>query len=111
MFGNNAAFNQDIGGWDTANVTDMEMMFRHSSVNTGTAFNQDISGWNTDKVTKMDAMFQNAVNFDQDLSGWEPGCATGSRIQSKPSNFDAGSGFATNTSKFPTWGTGACTPN
>ena len=43
-------FNQDIGGWDVSNVTDMRGMFSGAS-----SFNQDISGWDVSKVTDMAA--------------------------------------------------------
>ncbi|WP_254105539.1 BspA family leucine-rich repeat surface protein, partial [Aliivibrio fischeri] len=49
MFAGAAAFNQDISGWDTANVTDMSYMFYRAA-----AFNQDLSGWDVSYVTSYD---------------------------------------------------------
>jgi surface protein len=43
----------------------MDNMFRNSL-----AFNQNISGWDTSGVIEMNGMFYEATAFDQDLSGW-----------------------------------------
>jgi surface protein len=46
MFYTTLNFNQNIGSWNTSNVTIMNYMFAGAS-----AFNQNISGWNVTKVT------------------------------------------------------------
>jgi surface protein len=66
MFLGAMAFNQDISGFNTARVTNMECMFRGAS-----RFNQPIGTWNTAKVTNMKSMFVQAFNFNQPLSSWD----------------------------------------
>ena len=77
-------FNQDIGGWNTLQVTTMFYMFRFAS-----AFNQDIGGWNTEKVTNMYAMFQYASAFNHDISSWTGTAAT----TAQPSMFSGATAF------------------
>jgi surface protein len=78
-----SAFNQDISGWDTSNVTYMNSMFRDCS-----AFNQNIGGWNTSKVTDMGVMFRNCPAFNKDIGGWDT-----SKVTSMTSMFNGCSAF------------------
>ena len=57
-------FNQDIGYWNTSNVTDMTEMFYNA-----TEFNQDISYWNVSNVIDMTEMFNDATAFNQHKIG------------------------------------------
>ena len=71
LFSSNASFNDDIGNWDTSNVTAMGAMFRDAS-----SFNQDISKWDVSNVINMTAIFRGAQDFNngvggQDLNDWD----------------------------------------
>jgi surface protein len=66
-----AAFNQNIGSWDTSNVITMSSMFRDA-----TAFNWDISAWSTSSATDMTNMFENAASFNQDIGAWDVSSVT-----------------------------------
>ena len=48
MFGHAENFNQPIGSWNTAAVTDMQFMFGEAY-----DFNQPIGSWDTSAVTNM----------------------------------------------------------
>jgi len=69
MFYGTTTFNQDIGSWNTANVTGMSYMFSGA-----TAFNQDIGSWNVEALTTADNMFLSVTlataNYNSLLIGW-----------------------------------------
>eukprot|EP00971_Amphidinium_carterae_P260011 5158959-Amphidinium_carterae.1 len=62
MFAGASRFNQEVGLWSTARVTDMSWMFQRAR-----AFNQAIGSWNTGKVIDMQGMFAGAAEFNQKI--------------------------------------------
>ena len=55
MFQSANAFTQDLNGWDTSRVQNMEGMFQSSN-----AFKGAIDNWDVSSVTDMSYMFQSA---------------------------------------------------
>ena len=97
MFRNiGSAFNQDISGWVTTDLSNSSFMFSGASgfnqpIKTfdmsgvlttegmfisALSFNQDISGWLMHSVNNTGYMFNNAPLFNQDISGWNVSSVT-----------------------------------
>jgi len=69
MFAWAEAFNQPIGNWNTANVTNTELMFWEAQ-----AFNQNLGSWDVTSLTVANDMFKDITlstnNYDALLIGW-----------------------------------------
>ena len=65
MFREAHNFNQNIGSWNTSKVTDVSYMFANAK-----QFNQNIGSWVTAEVTTTQAMFYVAENFNQNIGNW-----------------------------------------
>jgi surface protein len=88
LFRLNQRFNQEIGNWDTSNVTTMRSMFEgRSNLGYLYPFNRDISYWDTSKVTDMTLMFT-WTSFNQDISNWDVGNVTSMRAMFDNTNFN-----------------------
>ena len=104
MFYGTQVFNQDIGSWNTAKVTEMTGMFWGAL-----SFNQDIGSWNTSSVLNrnfMASMFRDAIAFNQDISGW---CVQ-NNMDSEPPVFKTGANaiWANDAAKQPDWDANSC---
>ena len=67
---------EGIEGWETSNVTNMDMMFAYMGYNalvrySNIDFNPDLSSWNVSKVKSMNNMFTHCSNFNQPLDKWD----------------------------------------
>ena len=76
MFENAYNFDDNIGAWNVANVTDMTAMFSIAQASVGSGiFNNGgsntIKNWNTSKTTSLAAMFQNQTKFNQEVGLWD----------------------------------------
>jgi len=67
MFHGCSCFNQFLGNWDVANVTDMEHMSADCS-----NFKQSLANWNVTRGCIMYGMFRNCRSLDQnEVEAWQ----------------------------------------
>lgn len=129
MFEDANSFNQNLSGWNTANVANMRQLFSGATAfNNGCAdgvttcplawntssvtnmqgmfafssiFNQNIGTWSTGNVTDMQQMFRNAPKFNQDIGSWVTSSVTNMNAM-----FEGASAF---NQPIGTWNTGNVT--
>ncbi len=61
-----SSLNPKIGNWDVSNVKNMSKAFWRAR-----NFNQPIGNWDTSNVNNMSGMFMNAKSFNQDIGRWD----------------------------------------
>ena len=66
MFQNASLFDQDIGGWNVTNATNMSSMFQYAVAFNNAGYNT-IQTWRAPICTTFTNMFSNAVSFNQPL--------------------------------------------
>ncbi|MGP5014500.1 BspA family leucine-rich repeat surface protein [Glutamicibacter ardleyensis] len=91
-FRDNTKFDQNLNGWKTGKVTDIQQMFDGATkynqpmnrwdvrkvVNAKQAFagatkmNQSLRSWDVQKIERFDSMLSGATNYSERLSNWNP---------------------------------------
>jgi len=66
LFRNNSTFNQNINSWDVSNVTDFRNVFLFS-----TSFNQPLNQWDVSSGIDMQGMISYATSFNQNINTWD----------------------------------------
>jgi len=74
MFVYQGKFNQNVGAWNTSNVTSMSSLFYGNLAAPYAIFNNggsdSIKNWDTSKVTTINGMFYAQPNFNQEVGLW-----------------------------------------
>ena len=65
------SFNQDIGDWDVGNVESMGGYLKYGMFFSANSFNQDIGRWDVSNVSDMVEMFRGANSFNQYIGRWD----------------------------------------